>query len=140
MSKVRCKYKLKSEINIVPLLDILLVLLLIFILTAAIIPQSLKVELPNIEKSKNGLGNNNSYIILEVSGIEQYNIILDGHRKNFLLKEEIEVIAKKALAKNSQINFLIGAAKDLPYEEIIKALNIFYQIGIKSVGFIIQPI
>ncbi|MGP1953253.1 MAG: biopolymer transporter ExbD [Arsenophonus sp. ET-KM2-MAG3] len=140
MSRIRRRYKLKSEINIVPLLDILLVLLLIFILTTPIIPKSLKIELPSIKKPKNWLDSNNSYVVLEVSGIEQYNVILDGHRENFLSRREIEVIAKNALAKNSQVNFLIGAAKDVPYEEIIKALNIFNQIGIKSVGFMVQPI
>ncbi|CAA2929942.1 colicin uptake protein TolR [Arsenophonus endosymbiont of Bemisia tabaci] len=140
MARTRHRRELKSEINIVPLLDVLLVLLLIFMATAPIISQSVKVELPDATQSKIVSGSDNPPIILEVSGVGQYSVIVDGHREELLPLEQIAAITKAALAKNPRAIFLIGGAKDVPYEEVIKALNILHQAGIKSVGFMTQPI
>ncbi|HGJ5875718.1 MAG TPA: colicin uptake protein TolR [Arsenophonus sp.] len=140
MARTRHRRELKSEINIVPLLDVLLVLLLIFMATAPIISQSVKVELPDAAQSEIISSSDNPPIILEVSGVGQYSVIINGHREEFLPPEQIAAITKLALAKNPQTIFLIGGAKDVPYEEVIKALNILHQAGIKSVGFMTQPI
>ncbi|MFP3029281.1 MAG: colicin uptake protein TolR [Arsenophonus sp.] len=136
----RHKRELKSEINIVPLLDVLLVLLLIFMATSTIISQNIKVELPDAAQSKIILDNDNPPIILEIYGVEKYSVIIDGYREEFLQSKQIEKIIKDAFVKNPQSIFLIGGEKDVPYEEVIKALNILHQAGIKSVGFMIQPI
>ncbi|WGO82808.1 colicin uptake protein TolR [Arsenophonus apicola] len=140
MARTRHKRELKSEINIVPLLDVLLVLLLIFMATAPIISQSVKVELPDAAQAEIVSGSDNPPIIFEVSGVGQYSVIIDGHREELLPPEQIAAITKAALVKNPQAIFLIGGAKDVPYEEVIKALNILHQAGIKSVGFMTQPI
>ncbi|HGJ5873536.1 MULTISPECIES: colicin uptake protein TolR [Arsenophonus] len=140
MARTRHRRELKSEINIVPLLDVLLVLLLIFMATAPIISQSVKVELPDAAQAEIVSGSDNPPIILEVAGVGQYSVIIDGHREELLPPEQIAAITKAALVKNPQAIFLIGGAKDVPYEEVIKALNILHQAGIKSVGFMTQPI
>ncbi|KEO42275.1 tolR domain protein, partial [Escherichia coli 2-460-02_S1_C2] len=41
---------------------------------------------------------------------------------------------------NPKTVFLIGGAKDVPYDEIIKALNLLHSAGVKSVGLMTQPI
>ncbi|MGP1956932.1 MAG: colicin uptake protein TolR [Arsenophonus sp. NC-PE1-MAG3] len=140
MAYTRHRRELKFEINIVPLLDVLLVLLLIFMATASIVSQSIKVKLPDSAQSETVSGSNNLPIILEVSGIGKYSVIIDGHREEFLSSEQITEITKDALLKNPQTIFLIGGAKDVPYKEVIKILNILHQAGIKSVGFMIQSI
>lgn len=140
MARIRHRCKLKSEINIIPLLDILLVLLLIFMATSPIILQSVKVELPDAPQSEIMAGSDNTPIILEVAGVGQYSVIIDGHREELIPSEQIAVITKAVLVKNPQAIFFIGGAKDVPYEEIIKALNILHQAGIKSVGFMTHPI
>lgn len=68
----RSRRELKSEINIVPLLDVLLVLLLIFMATAPIITQSVEVDLPDATDSKTVSSDDNPPVILEVSGVGQY--------------------------------------------------------------------
>ena len=71
----RGRRDLKSEINIVPLLDVLLVLLLIFMATAPIITQSVEVDLPDATESQAVSSNDNPPVIVEVSGIGQYTSI-----------------------------------------------------------------
>ena len=70
----RGRRDLKSEINIVPLLDVLLVLLLIFMATAPIITQSVEVDLPDATESQAVSSNDNPPVIVEVSGIGQYTV------------------------------------------------------------------
>lgn len=64
----RGRRELKSEINIVPLLDVLLVLLLIFMATAPIITQSVEVDLPDATESQAVKSNDDPPVIVEVSG------------------------------------------------------------------------
>ena len=68
-SRGRGRRDLKSEINIVPLLDVLLVLLLIFMATAPIITQSVEVDLPDATESQAVSSNDNPPVIIEVSGV-----------------------------------------------------------------------
>ncbi|EPL6455804.1 MULTISPECIES: colicin uptake protein TolR [Providencia] len=140
MARTSRKRELKSEINIVPLLDVLLVLLLIFMATAPIISQSVEVELPDATDTQTVSSSDNPPIILEVSGVGQYNMRLDGEVLELLPPEQIAAEAKAQLEKNPKAIFLIGGAKEVPYEEVIKALNILHSAGIKSVGLMTQPI
>ena len=67
----RGRRELKSEINIVPLLDVLLVLLLIFMATAPIITQSVEVDLPDATESQAVKSNDDPPVIVEVSGVQR---------------------------------------------------------------------
>ncbi len=58
-----------------------------------------------------------------------------------LPQEQIMAEAKRQLEKKTRKrSFLIGGAKDVPYDEIIKALNMLRQAGVKSVGLMTQPL
>lgn len=140
MARTRGRRELKSEINIVPLLDVLLVLLLIFMATAPIITQSVEVDLPDAIDSKTVSTNDNPPIIVEVSGVGQYSLVIEQKRMDQLPAEQIVAEAQARIAENPKAVFLIGGAKDVPYDEIIKALNLLRQAGVKSVGLMTQPI
>ncbi|MFW5410118.1 colicin uptake protein TolR [Pectobacterium brasiliense] len=141
MARVRRgRRELKSEINIVPLLDVLLVLLLIFMATAPIITQSVEVDLPDATDSKTVSSNDNPPVIVEVSGIGQYSFVVEQNRMEQLPAEQVVAEAQSRLSTNPKTVFLIGGAKDVPYDEIIKALNLLHQAGVKSVGLMTQPI
>ncbi|ATG18186.1 protein TolR [Providencia alcalifaciens] len=140
MARNSRKRELKYEINIVPLLDVLLVLLLIFMATAPIISQSVEVDLPDATDTQTVSSNDNPPVILEVAGVDQYNLLVDGERMELLPPEQISAVAKEQLEKNPKTIFLIGGAKEVPYDEVIKALNMLHSAGIKSVGLMTQPI
>lgn len=139
-TRARSQRSLKSEINIVPLLDVLLVLLLIFMATAPIITQSVEVDLPESTNSKTVFTDENLPVILEVSGVGKYTLVVDHHRMSLLPPEQITAEAKSRLAANPKTVFLVGGVKEVPYDEIIKALNILHQAGVTSVGLMTQPI
>ncbi|ERH63365.1 MULTISPECIES: colicin uptake protein TolR [Pantoea] len=136
----RGRRDLKSEINIVPLLDVLLVLLLIFMATAPIITQSVEVDLPDATDSKTVSSDDNPPVIVEVAGVGQYSLVVDHDRMTQLPPEQVVSEAQRRIEANPKTVFLIGGAKDVPYDEIIKALNLLHQAGVKSVGLMTQPI
>ena len=136
----RGRRELKSEINIVPLLDVLLVLLLIFMATAPIITQSVEVDLPDATDSKTVSSDDNPPVIVEVSGVGQDSMVVDHDRLSQLPPEQVISEAQRRLEANPKTVFLIGGAKEVPYDEIIKALNLLHQAGVKSVGLMTQPI
>ncbi|HKM98735.1 MAG TPA: colicin uptake protein TolR [Buttiauxella sp.] len=136
----RNRRELKSEINIVPLLDVLLVLLLIFMATAPIITQSVEVDLPEATDSQTVSSNDEPPVIIEVSGVGQYSVVVEKDRMDQLPSEQVVAEAQRRLQANPKTVFLIGGAKDVPYEEIIKALNMLHSAGVKSVGLMTQPI
>jgi biopolymer transport protein TolR len=131
---------LKSEINIVPLLDVLLVLLLIFMATAPIITQSVEVDLPDATDSKSVSTNDDPPVIIEVSGVGQYSVVVEKDRMDQLPPEQVVAEAQRRLQANPKTVFLIGGAKEVPYDEIIKALNLLHSAGVKQVGLMTQPI
>lgn len=139
-SRGRGRHELKSEINIVPLLDVLLVLLLIFMATAPIITQSVEVDLPDATESQAVSTNDDPPVIIEVSGVGQYSVVVEKDRMDQLPPEQVIAEAQRRLESNPKTVFLIGGAKDVPYDEIIKALNLLHSAGVKSVGLMTQPI
>ncbi len=89
MSYRRQRRDIKSEINIVPFLDVLLVLVLIFMATAPIISQSVEVELPDAVQSQNVSTEDKTPVILEVSGVGQYSISIGGNRTENLTEDMV---------------------------------------------------
>lgn len=141
MARLRGRQRLlKSEINIVPLLDVLLVLLLIFMATAPVITQSVEVDLPEATDAKTVASEDSPPIILEVAGVGNYTLIVDRNRMEQLPPEQIIAEARNQRAANAKTIFLVGGAKSVPYEEIINALNLLHQAGVKSVGLMTQSI
>lgn len=136
----RGRRELKSEINIVPLLDVLLVLLLIFMATVPIITQSVEVDLPDATDSKTVSANDSAPVIIEVAGVGQYSVVVYKERLEQLPSEQVVAEVQRRLQADPKAVFLIGGAKDVPYDEIIKALNLLHQAGVKSVGLMTQPI
>lgn len=140
MSRKRAYKNLKSEINIVPLLDVLLVLVLIFMATAPIITQKVEVDLPDVTDFKSVNSDDNPLVIIEVSGVGQYSLVIDHHRQGHLSSKQVVSEVRARIISNAKTVFLIGGAKDVPYHEIIKTLDLLHQAGVKSVSLMTQPI
>ncbi|WP_262156658.1 biopolymer transporter ExbD, partial [Escherichia coli] len=64
----------------------------------------------------------------------------DKDRMDQLPSEQVIAEVKRHLQANPKTVFLIGGAKEVPYDEIIKALNLLHSAGVKSVGLMTQPI
>lgn len=143
MSYRRKRSDIKSEINIVPFLDVLLVLLLIFMATAPIISQSVEVELPEDRHSQSVSNEDKTPVILEVSGVNSYKLKIDGNyiqsnQQELLPEQEVVAYAAQAFQQDNNTLFLVAGGKEVPYEEVMKGISLLKDAGIKSVGLMTE--
>ncbi|HAD0047421.1 TPA_asm: colicin uptake protein TolR, partial [Salmonella enterica subsp. enterica serovar Typhimurium] len=99
-----------------------------------------EVDLPEANQSQAVSSNDDPPVIIEVSGVGQYSVVVDKDRMDQLPSEQVIAEVKRHLQANPKTVFLIGGAKEVPYDEIIKALNLLHSAGVKSVGLMTQPI
>lgn len=140
----RKRNDIKSEINIVPFLDVLLVLLLIFMATAPIISQSVEVNLPEEQHSQSVTNQDKTPVILEVAGTGLYKLKVEGkyiqHNEiENLAEQEVIGYASDAFQKDNNTLFLVAGGKEVPYEEIMKGISLLKDAGIKTVGLMTAP-
>ncbi|AGC03614.1 protein tolR [Candidatus Blochmanniella chromaiodes str. 640] len=139
MKRKRIRNTIKSDINIIPFLDILLVLLMIFMLIPSKWIQSFEVNLPNSPVTPNIINNEKLIITIEILGMGFYNLIINTKHVEKVRLDQIssEISHQTHIAPN--ITCLIAASKTVEYDEIIKVLNLLNQIGIHSIGMITNP-
>lgn len=139
----RSRKDIKSEINIVPFLDVLLVLLLIFMATAPIISQSVEVDLPEDKHSQSVSNEDKTPVILEIAGVGEYKLKIDGNYvenagQNNLAEQEVIAYAGEAFQKDNNTLFLVAGGKEVPYEEVMKGITLLKDAGVKSVGLMTE--
>lgn len=136
----KSRRNIKAEINIVPFLDVLLVLLLIFMATAPVISQSVKVDLPDAAVSENVNSSSATPVILEVPGNGFYRLSIGNKHYDNLSDVQVVLLAKTEYQRDPKSLFLVGGAKQIPYEQVMDALNLLHEAGIQSVGLMTNPV
>lgn len=140
MKKHHLRLKIQSEINIVPFLDILLILLIVFMMIPFQLMQGFQVNLPNSTKSTDIISDHKSVITIEVLDFELYNFIFNMRQINKIKLEQLSLEIQNTAHIYPNTVCLIAASKTIKYNEIIKILTLLNSIGIKSIGMITNPI
>ncbi len=128
MKKYQRENRLNNSINIVPYLDVLLVLLIIFMVTAQSINAGI-INLPSVSKSSQI---NSSPIILSIMA-DHY--LLDGKRY-LSMKEVLIALNNTDGGKNRLIS--VAADKNIKYEAVIKALDTLYKQNYRKVSLLVD--
>ena len=134
------KRKLMSEINVVPYIDVMLVLLVIFMVTAPLLTQGIEVELPKagaepIESAADKLP-------LIVSVDKAGNLYLSVGDDEDEPSNAKEIVAKVgAILRNSpETPMLIKADREVEYGYVVGAMVLLQQGGAENVGFVTDPL
>jgi biopolymer transport protein ExbD len=123
---------LMAEINITPLVDVMLVLLVIFIITAPlIVPQSMKVTLPKTEALSQQDSNNNTRLVINVDGQMQLN-------EQAVSIEQL-AIALKQRAQEPNFQLQIMADEQVPYGLVAKVMATAQSQGANQLSFVTLP-
>ena len=136
------KRKPMSEINVVPYIDVMLVLLVIFMATAPLLTQGVIVDLPKAP-SKAVPGNQDDPLVisLRADGALFLNIGLDQNDQSvsrvtiFSLSEQ----AGKILRERQELPVYVRADQQLAYGEVVKVMTVLQEAGARSVGLITDP-
>jgi biopolymer transport protein ExbD len=121
-----------SEINVVPLVDVMLVLLVIFIITAPLLTHSVKVDLPKASSSPNITQPDHIEFALREDATFYWNgepVTMDQLAPRFA-----------ATAKESpDIELHIRADKHVHYEHVARVMSIAAKAGLVRIGFVTDP-
>ncbi|MEI8355607.1 MAG: protein TolR [Deltaproteobacteria bacterium] len=121
-----------SNINVTPLVDVMLVLLIIFMVTAPMMQQGVQVNLPKTQAKALNAQEETVVVSMERSG------------KTFINSQEVssgELKAKLAtmFETKTKKEVLLKADKDVPYGEVVRAMAEIKGAGIERLGMITEP-
>ena len=130
MSKKR---RAVCEINVVPYIDVMLVLLIIFMITAPIVQQGVKVELPKL--SANSLPpEQQEPVILTVSKSGDYYLNVGDDLKKPVTDEIVIQRVTLVLKQKPQTPVLVRGDKNVDYGAVITAMVLLESAGVEKVG------
>jgi biopolymer transport protein TolR len=129
--------KLMGEINVVPYIDVMLVLLIIFMVTAPLLSQGVKVELP--ESGAEPIDPDPQALILYVDARGDMYLNF-GDPQQALSAERLLEISSAAMRREPGRPVLVKADKAVPYGRVIEGMVLLQQAGARKVGFATQPI
>lgn len=138
---VRKKRRMVAEINVVPYIDVMLVLLIIFMVTTPIITQGVKVELPKskaepIEQVKDG----KTPIVATVDEAGLYYFEKDGVNKGPFNAEQLQVEVTDSLTIEPGTQVIIKGDGRVTYDAIILLLNLLKEAGAPAVGLMTEDV
>ena len=122
-----------AEINMIPLIDVMLVLLIIFIVTAPLLTHSIKINLPNATTQVNLEKPETVTLSIDASG----NLFWDNNRI-----DEVQLAANLAGAarRNPQPELHLRAEKSTQYQRLAEVMSAAQNAGVIKIGFITEPI
>lgn len=137
----RIKKPLKSDMNVVPYIDVMLVLLVIFMVTAPMITSGIKVDLPQA---------NNTPIESKEPAIvtlgQDGNIYLQykEHKEDQVTLAELKTILGEAQSQvdesNQKITVLVNGEKSRPYGDVVSLMSSLQEAGLTQVGLLTEPL
>ena len=118
-----------SEINMTPLVDVMLVLLVIFIITLPVIQHAVKVELPRASSTRNAPPPDNLQLSVDAQG--QYFL-----GKQAISAEALQLRLEEEASKDPQPQLFIRGDKRVPYEFVAQAMSTAQRAGMQRIGFV----
>jgi biopolymer transport protein ExbD len=121
-----------NEINMTPMVDIMLVLLIIFIITVPVMKHSVNVELPKASNEAQFIKPETIRLSVDAQGAYFIN-------EAQIADAELEPQLKAAAARSPQPDLHIRGDKNVRYERVAQAMAAAQQAGLRKIGFITEP-
>jgi biopolymer transport protein TolR len=133
---VRRRRKRMSEINVVPYIDVMLVLLVIFMITAPLMNLGVEIDLPTGQAEPMSEMGDPLMVTVTRSG----DFFLDTGDQPQLVDGETLVATISAIAqRNPDLQVLVGGDRDAAYQHIYAAMVYLQRAGVPSVGLVGDP-
>ena len=129
--------KYLAEINVIPYVDIMLVLLLIFMVTAPFIIQGINVDLPKVDSAPIDDFENNS-LTISINSSGKYYLELDTFKDQELTFERIENELKKIITGN-KVEVFIRADSQVIFEDVAKLMASLQKLKPNTINFLTEP-
>ncbi len=133
----KAKKKLVAEINVVPYIDVMLVLLVVFMIAAPLLIQGVKVDLPAANSSPLKLSDNET-LIVSIKADGSYWIDDRGSNVSDTL-ENIKIRVSKVLRQSPNVPVLVWADGNVDYSFVVNLMTELQGAGAASVGLVTEP-
>jgi biopolymer transport protein TolR len=134
------KRKLMGEINVVPYIDVMLVLLVIFMVTAPMLTQGIKVELPKAGAEPIADVPDHPPVIVSVDAAGNLYINQGDDEDQPASAKDIVATVRAILKNRAATPILIKADRAVPYGNVVGAMVLLQQGGADHVGFVTDPL
>ena len=121
-----------SEINMIPLVDIMLVLLIIFMITVPVMTHTVPLELPRAQNEPNNILPETAVIAVTADGAVYWN-------ETRLDEKMLQLRLEEAAAREPQPELHIRGDRRAEYESVIKVMAAAQKAGVLKLGFITEP-
>lgn len=121
-----------SEINMTPLVDVMLVLLIIFIIAVPVITQSVKVDLPRADNTPIDMKPDTINLAVTRDGQIHWN-------EATISAEELDQRLSAEAGKQPQPEVHIRGDRKVDYEQVLKVMSAVQRAGILKLGFVSEP-
>ncbi len=150
MARIRNRRKPVAEMNVVPYIDVMLVLLVIFMVTAPMLNQGVKVDLPKVSSQALPQDNNSKVLTISIKADQSYYwnmgeaVDADQSKDSEISSELPQLISavKSILGANSgqgkSVQVFVRGDKRVPYEAVMKVMGGLQQVGVANVGLITE--
>ena len=138
-ARTRVRTRPKAEINVVPYIDVMLVLLVIFIATAPVVMQGVTVDLPQAEAETMN-EDQKTPIIATVDKVGQYYVTIDTNNLKMGSLDELTAYVSSELQKDLTRPVVVQGDAQVPYDNVIQLMNALKKSGVKSVGLVTEPV
>ena len=121
-----------AEINMIPLIDVMLVLLVIFIVTAPLLTHAVKIDLPKASSTPNLTKPENVQLAIDAAAQVFWNGVV-------VTQPELVDLLKAAAVRDPQPELHLRAERSTPYEKVAEVMSAAAQEGVTRIGFITEP-
>ena len=121
-----------AEINMIPLIDVMLVLLIIFMITAPLMTHSVKVDLPRASSTPTP----EKPMVLQVAITADNRVFVGSEPVD---DQQLEARFRDAVAQDSNVELHLKADRDSRYESVAETMSAARRAGLSKIGFVTQP-
>jgi biopolymer transport protein TolR len=133
----RHKRKLKSEINVVPYIDVMLVLLIIFMVTTPMMNLGVDIQLP--QTNAKSLQDKKDPIVVSVDEAGQVYLTANGTKREPVSIDEFKTKITAFHDANPELQVLLAGDDRVGYGKVYQILPILQEAGISKIGLMSQP-
>jgi biopolymer transport protein TolR len=136
----RTKKPLKSEMNVVPYIDVMLVLLVIFMVTAPMITSTINVDLPKVHNQDQSSPHAPELYIVSIDKTGAFFLKQQNHQPVPMALDEIESRLIAAYQQNPEINVMLEGDQSISYGQVMQLMSNLQHAGLTQVGLVTQPL
>jgi TolR protein len=131
------RYKLKSEINVVPYIDVMLVLLIIFMVTTPMLNSNVDVNLP--QANAKALQGKKDSLVVQVAKDGTLALVIGNGKPQPVDEADLQAKVKAFMDANQQLTVLVAGDTAGNYGGVYKVLADLQQAGVDKVGLMSTP-